>query len=247
MANILVTHLEDGIYEVQLNDVANQNRLSDAFNDELLATLDDLAQRRDLKVVLLTGQAEVFCAGAPLELLHDLLVGKREAKDLELPDRVLSFPLPVVAALQGHAVGGGLTLALCCDLLVAAENSRYGMNFTDMGFTPGIGTTVLLPAMVGHHFAAEMMMTAKLYKGRELQGRGLFNYVVEAEAVEGVALDLARRMAEKPRYVLELLKESMARPRCQTLQAAIEREHMMHKFCFEQPETAALIRENYRT
>jgi polyketide biosynthesis enoyl-CoA hydratase PksI len=246
MANIVITNLADDIYELRLNNAKHQNRLSDALCQELLGALDELAATPDLKVLLFAGQEHVFCAGAAAEMLHGLLAGDADAKDLLLPERVLSFPLPVIAALRGHAVGGGLTLALCCDLLVAAETSRYGMNFLEMGFTPGVGTTALLPATVGHHFASEMMLTTKLYKGRELQGRGLFNYVVKADAVEALALDLARRMAEKPRYALELLKKHMALPRRQALQAALAREHEMHKLCFDRPETAALIHENYR-
>ena len=64
-------------------------------------------------------------------------------------------------------------LALCADITVASESGRYGVNFTDLEFTPGMGATALLPALAGHGFASEMMLTAKLYKGRELAGRGL--------------------------------------------------------------------------
>lgn len=136
-------------------------------------------------------------------------------------------------------------LALCCDILVASESSRYGVNFTNMGFTPGMGTTSLLPALVGHHFASEMMLTGKLYKGRELKGRGLFNYVVPAEEVLDVSLDIARRIAEKPRHVIEMLKETLSLPRRQALQEAVSREHLMHKICFSRSDTAAHIESTY--
>ncbi|MFN8494513.1 MAG: polyketide synthase [Caldilineaceae bacterium] len=245
MDSLVITHVEEGIYKLQINDVAHQNRLSNLLAEELFAAFDELATKPDLKVLLLTGQREVFCAGGAEGLLQELSVGKSASKVLLLPHKILSFPLPIIGVLEGHAVGGGLTLALCCDLVVAAETGRYGMNFTEMGFTPGAGTTALLPAVVGHHFASEMIMTTKLYKGRELQGRSLFNYIVEADRVMTVALELAGRMAAKPRYVLELLKETLALPRRQAMQAAMSREHLMHKLCFSQPETAVLIRENY--
>nr|AGH69804.1 enoyl-CoA hydratase [Nostoc sp. 'Peltigera membranacea cyanobiont'] len=139
----------------------------------------------------------------------------------------------------------GLMLGLCCDILVAAQSSRYGMVFTNMGLTPGLGMTSLLPALVGYHFASEMIVTGKLYKGRELKERGLFNYVVPVQQVMDVALDIARRIVEKPRYVIEMIKETLSLPRRQAFQDAMSREYLMYKICFTHPDTSALIEANY--
>ena len=245
MSKVSVTCVEEGIFQLKLNDVENQNRLSDELVDDVLAALALLRVEATLKVLILAGREQIFCAGATLEALYQLSQGKKEAKELSLPNELLSFPVPVIGALQGAAVGGGLTLALCCDMLVAAESRRYGVNFTNMGFTPGLGTTKLLPALVGHHFASEMMLSGKLYKGRELKGRGLFNYIAKADTVMPVALDLARRIAEKPRYVIEMLKETLSLARRQALAEATSREHLMHEICFAHPETIALIEATY--
>lgn len=246
MSKILVTCAEEGIFQLKIDDPENENRLSEELFSEFIGTLANLATEATLKVLMLVGNQDVFCAGGSLEFLGKLAAGKVTEKNLfVLPNQMLNFPVPIIGALQGHAVGGGLTLALCCDSLVASQSSRYGMNYTNMGFTPGMGTTSILPVLVGHHFASEMIFTGKLYKGKELKDRGLFNYVVPADEVMDLALDLARRMAEKPRHILEMLKDSLSLPRRQALQEAMSREHLMHKICFGYPETASLIEATY--
>lgn len=242
---ITIERAEEHIFHLRIDDAANENRLSEELCSELMAGLSELAVEPELKVLILSGRKDVFCAGATLQALQQIARGDAAVKDLLLPGQILNFPAPIIAAVEGHAVGGGLVLALCCDLLVASESSRYGMNFTSLGFTPGMGATGLLPALVGHQFASEMFLTAKYYKGRELKNRGLFNYVVPAAEVWTVTLDLARRMAGKPKHVLEMVKNALALPRCLALQQAVSREHLMHEVCFSHPETAAIIAETY--
>lgn len=242
---VRVAELEPGIAGLTLDDAEHENRLSNRLCDELLAALARLAREPALKVLLVRGRPEVFCAGATVEALRRVLSGSLHVKDLLLSRPMLHFPVPIVGALEGHAVGGGLVLALCCDLVVAARERRYAMNFAGMGFTPAMGTTALLPAAVGGGVAAEMTLTAKYYRGREVEGSGLFNRVVPADRVFEVALELARRVAEKPRHVLELSKESLSLPRRRLLEAAMSHEHLMHRVCFGRPEAAAMIAENY--
>jgi polyketide biosynthesis enoyl-CoA hydratase PksI len=244
---IRVEHLEDGLVEVRIDDEAAHNRLSDRLCRELMATLAQLRDDQTLRAVLLSGRPDVFCGGATQEALQSVSTGAVDVLDLRLPDQMLAFPVPIVGAIAGHAVGGGLVLALCCDVIVASETSRYGVNFTDLGFTPGMGTTALLPPLVGYHQALEMMLTAKLYRGVELRDGGLFNYVVPAADVHPTALDLARRMADKPRHVLELVKGTLAVARRQALHAGMWNEHLMHQISFHHPDAMRLIAENYVT
>lgn len=248
MSKVSVTNLEEGIFQLKIDDPENQNRLSEKLLSEFIAAVKNLQNEPTLKVLILTGCKDVFCAGGSLEFLRKLATGKTEAEEdylFTLPNLMLNFPVPIIGALQGHAVGGGLTLALYCDILVANQSSRYGANFTNIGFTPGLGTTSVLPARVGYHFASEMILTGKLYKGRELKERGLFNYIVPVEQVMDMALDIARSIAEKPKYVLEMLKSTLSLPRRQALQATLFQEHLMHKICFTHSETVSLLEANY--
>jgi polyketide biosynthesis enoyl-CoA hydratase PksI len=244
---VKVSHLGEATALLVIDDVENGNRLSERLCDEFTGALADLAKDPALRVLILSGTPKVFCAGATLESLRRIAGGEVDVKDLTIARRILEFPVPVVGAIEGHAVGGGLLMAACCDITVASETSRYGLNFTDLGFTPGMGATALLPALVGPQFAAEMMMTAKFYKGRELKHRGLFTHIVPAAEVMPLALDLAARIAAKPRHVLEMLKETLSLPRRGALDSAIARESLMHRICFSRPETAALIEDSYNS
>ncbi|MEM8637297.1 MAG: polyketide synthase [Cyanobacteria bacterium P01_G01_bin.54] len=251
LSKVAIAPLEPGIFQLQINDPQNDNRLDEALATDLVTALNQLAAEPTLKVLVLRGcknekSQDIFCAGGSLEFLRRLSSGEASEKELFLaPYHLLNFPVPIVAALEGQAVGGGLTLALYCDVLIASDRSRYGVNFTTMGFTPGMGTTAILPLLVGDLFANEMMLTGKLYKGRELINRGLFNHVVPRDEVYDLSLDIARRMAEKPRYVLEKLRDVLSQPRRQALQTAMSREHLLHELCFAQPETRQMIEEVY--
>jgi polyketide biosynthesis enoyl-CoA hydratase PksI len=246
-AIIRTEHIEDGIVEVRIDDEAMHNRLSDRLCRDLMAAFAELRADPSLKAVLLTGRPDVFCGGATQDALESVSTGAVDVLDLLLPEQMLAFPVPIVGAIAGHAVGGGLVLALCCDVMIASETSRYGVNFTNMGFTPGMGATALLPAIVGYHHAIEMMLTAKLYRGAELRERGLFNQVVPAADVHATALDIARRMAEKPRHVLEMVKGTLGIARRQALCAGMWGEHLMHQISFHHPDAMRLIAENYVT
>lgn len=242
---VRIETVDEGIVRLTMDDAQNRNRLSEGLCRELMEAFASLADRPELRVLMLAGRDDVFCAGATLETLDRLSSGEVDVRDLLLPAQMLKFPLPIVAELRGHAVGGGLALSLCCDVVVACESSRYSVNFTSLGFTPGMGTMSLLPAVVGTHFASEMILTAKNYKGRELVGRGLFNHIVPGEDVAPLALDLARRIADKPRHVLEMARDTLAIPRRLMLEQATAREHLMHRICFGHPEVASRVRDNY--
>ncbi|UQA57005.1 polyketide synthase [Polyangium aurulentum] len=240
-----VTWVEEGVALVRMNDPEERNLLTDMLVDELMAALRELSADAKVKAAILCGRRDVFCGGGSLEMLRAVAAGATHAKDVLLPAMLVEFPVPIIAALEGHAVGAGLAMALWCDIVVASERARYGANFTSMGFTPGLGITALLPALVGYGFATEMMMTAKLYKGRELAERRLFTHVVPEGEVLDLAVDIARRIAERPRHVLTMLKAEIALPRRGMLTNAMPREHVMHQVCFSRPEARVLLEEGY--
>lgn len=242
---ITVSKLEEGVFELHMNDPANQNRLSEELSAEVISALRSLAHEPALRVLVMTGRQDVFCAGATLEQLERMTAGEMALKALAIPDEMLAFPLPIIGVLEGHAVGGGLCVALCCDMTIASESSRYGANFTDMGFTPGMGIMTLLPMQVGHAFASEMLLGAKLYKGRELHRRHLFSEVLPAREVRRAALDLAHRISGKPREVLSMVKEALAVPRRRALADASVLERLMHLSSFASPGSKAFIQSMY--
>jgi polyketide biosynthesis enoyl-CoA hydratase PksI len=245
MSSVSLVELEQGIALLRMDD-GQHNHLTAEGVRELRAALAEAEQREGGRVVLLRGRAQSFCAGGTLELLRAMASGTYpERQLLALCEAMLACRLPVLGCLEGSALGGGLSLALCCDVTVASESARYGVPACGMGFIPAMGATALLPAAAGSHLAAEMMLTGRTFLGRELAGRGLFSQVVPHERVYEVSLDLARQIAEKPRHVLEMTKEMLALPRRQLLQEAVLREPLMNQVCFQHPDILQTLEQGY--
>jgi polyketide biosynthesis enoyl-CoA hydratase PksI len=197
-----------------------------------LAAIEMLAQDRECRVAMLTGLPEYFSTGATREALQDIASGKLAPTELILGRRLMSLPMPVIAAAEGHAIGGGLALMMSCDLAVIAEESRYGANFMTMGFTPGMGTTRLLEYAFGPAMAHELLYTADLWRGtRFVNSRGI-NGVLPRQDVRQHVLLLARAIAEKPSANLQRLKRVLSLPKRQAYEEAITQESLMHEISF---------------
>ena len=124
---------------------------------------------------------------------------------------VLDLEVPVIGALNGHAVGGGFGLALLCDLRIAALEARYGANFTRLGLHPGMAITYLLPRLVGASAAAELLYTGRLIDGAEALRLGLLSRAVPAAEVLPVAMQLARQIAANAPLAVRLTKRTLRR------------------------------------
>jgi polyketide biosynthesis enoyl-CoA hydratase PksI len=235
----------DGLAVVALQDEANRNAFTAPFVDELLAALRAAASDREVRVIVLRGLPGIFCAGAHQDLLLELASGERDAADLLLSKAVLDLPVPAIAAMEGHAVGGGLALALCCDVLLMARESRYGCSFMNLGFTPGMGITRLLQDAVGEYLAREMMFGGEIIRGARFEARSGINHVLPRDQVWPKALQIARRIADQPRHALVTLKANLSIRHRQVFEETRTLETAMHRLCFAQPETRQRILENY--
>ena len=163
-----------------------------------------------VRVVVLTGEGDTFSCGAPRELLLRLAAGEVRPTDILLPRLLLDCPVPVVAAMAGHATGGGFALGLAADIVLIGDDSRYGFTFMNLGFTPGMGTTRLCEHVLSAAVAHELLYTGELRRGRAFAGSGI-NHVLPRHEVEAAAQDIAARIAEKPRQAVAALS---ARCRC---------------------------------
>ncbi|MEQ8765386.1 MAG: polyketide synthase [Planctomycetota bacterium] len=232
----------DGVALLRMQDPAGKNAFGESFVSELVARLEALSDPA-VKCCVVTGSDDVFSAGGDQEVLLDLAEGRRSPYDLTLTRTLLDVPVPTIAAMSGHAVGGGLVFGLCCDMVILAKEKRYGCNFMDLGFTPGMGTTGLLQVACGEYLATEMMMSGRFVRGSELSGG--VNAVLPGQDVLPHALGIARRIAEKPGFALRLLKQTLVAPRRVAFERARVSEALMHAVCFEKPETAQRIQGSY--
>lgn len=240
-----VTSESSGVSVLKMNDVRGRNVFSGRFIEELLRALDEL-ERSAPKVLILCGLDDVFCGGAEKKALLDLCDGKAAVIDLVICERLLDVPFPVIAAMEGHAMGGGLAVGFCCDIVLAARESRYGAVFMNLGFTPGMGSTTLLAELVGPFLANEMMFTGKRFRGSELEGRGThINYILPRADVMARARDLAEQIAEKDARSIALLKRTLSARKKELLVEARLQEDLMHRVSFSFPETRRTIQELY--
>jgi polyketide biosynthesis enoyl-CoA hydratase PksI len=234
-----------GVATVSMGDASGRNAMSEPFVRELSETLGVLARCTDARVAVLLGQPDVFSAGASRQMLEAILDGKLAPSDILLPKAVLDVPVPVIAAMEGHAVGGGLALGLCADIILIARESSYGCNFMNLGFTPGLGTTRLLEHVLSPAIAHEMLYTGQVFRGTHFEGRSGFNYILPRAQVRPQAMDLAARIAEKPRPAIEALKRVLSLGKRQAFEEARTAEAMMHTITFAGPDVRRLIEENY--
>jgi polyketide biosynthesis enoyl-CoA hydratase PksI len=238
-----VERTEPGIAVVRMHDPANKNALTPDMVQGLEAHLGEVGRQEDIRVIVLAGLPDYFSTGASREVLELIADGKVLPRDLLLPRALLDVSVPVVAAMSGHAIGGGLALGICADLSVAARESRYCASFMNFGFTPGLGLTGLLEYVFGATLAHEMLLTGQAFRGDHFEGRPGFNYVVPKADVLTKAMNLAAVLAEKPRLALTSLKLSLSSRKRELFEAARTRECLMHQITFPQPEVQRLIRE----
>lgn len=244
-ARISTDFPEAAIAHVRMLDEQGKNCLSPAFVSELTAHFRALQANENVKVVLLSGLPGIFCGGADLDTLRQLTENRVKPADIVLPKTILDIPAPVIAAMEGHAVGGGFALGLCADIVLLAEESRYGCSFMNMGFTPGMGMTRLLEHYMAPAIAHELQYTGANVRGSELKGKTNFNYILPKKELMPAAMALAQAIAEKPAHSLRLLKKYLAMSRRKMFEETYAIESMMHELSFNRAGILKTIEENY--
>jgi polyketide biosynthesis enoyl-CoA hydratase PksI len=235
----------DGVALVEMAEREGRNTFTKPLVAGLATAFQAIAARADAKVVVVHGYESVFSAGGTLDELIGIADQKQKFDEAGFYRLLLDCPLPVVAAMQGHALGGGLVLGLYADLIVLSTESLYSANFMKYGFTPGMGATFILPHKFGPALGAEMLFTANGYHGGALAARGIGLPVVARAETVATAVKLARDLAEKPAVSLRLLKQALSAPILAALPAVIEREKAMHDVTFAQPDIREQIRARF--
>jgi polyketide biosynthesis enoyl-CoA hydratase PksI len=236
MSGLVHTTLGGPVAVVRLADAAGRNVLTPELSAEFCGGLDRAVARPESRVVLLCGLPDVFCAGASR---GDLLGGPGSVPTTAYEGLVrapLQCPLPVVSAMRGHAIGGGLLLGLYADVPVLSERSVYTANFLGYGFSPCMGATWLLPHRLGPALGAEMLLGAGRLRGRELRERSVPLRVLAHDEVEPAAQALAAQIATASRLTLEHTKAALAADWRISSEQAFQREIPGHVETLRLPE-----------
>ena len=217
---------------ITLNRPAALNALTTEMAREFKSAIGE-ARERGARAIVLTGAGRAFCAGGDLREMRQ--VAEREGRIEAFFNEPLGLlnecilllqqvPLPVIAAVNGPASGGGCNLALACDIVIAAESARFNQAFIKVGLSPDCGGTYVLPRLVGLKRAAELMMTGDQVDAGSAAEMGMINRVVADSELMDTALGLASRLANAPTAAIAKIKRLLAESATNSLDAQLEAE-----------------------
>ncbi|SUX55285.1 Polyketide synthase PksL [Chromobacterium vaccinii] len=220
----------DGVALVAMCEREAKNMFTPALVDGLKRAFAHAAAAPACRAVVLTGHDGYFATGGTRETLQAIQKGQAQFTDEMAFQLALACPLPVLSAMQGHAIGGGWAFGMFADLAWAAEEARYFNPYMSYGFTPGAGSTLIFPERLGLDLARETLLTAREQSGADLASRGM--PALPRRALLDAALERAARIASQPRERLARLKRLLAQPLLAGRDEAYRLEVAMHEATF---------------
>jgi enoyl-CoA hydratase/carnithine racemase len=222
-------HAEGPVATVKLNRPDALNALNSVLVRELVSALDALEADESVRCVVLTGSDKAFCAGADVKEMVKLSAAEIASSDHLRPvwERAVRFSKPLIAAISGYALGGGLELAMCCDIIVASEGTRLGQPEINIGIIPGGGGTQRLARAVGRYKAMEMILTGGMISAEEARALGLVNRVVPPGKYLEEASKLATEIASKAPLAVRSAKAAVSASQEGGLSSGLERERSL--------------------
>jgi enoyl-CoA hydratase len=197
---------------VTLNRPKQLNALAGPVMEELVDALERHEAEDAIRAMVITGGPTVFAAGADLKEMADATSVDMLLKNrIGLWDRAKRLSKPLIAAVAGYALGGGCELAMLCDIIIAAENARFGQPEINVGLIPGAGGTQRLTRTLGKYLAMDMVLTGRMLTAEEALQRGLAARVVPSELIVEEAVRLGKELARKPPISVRLAKEAVTR------------------------------------
>ena len=239
MSDALIQTERDGdIAIVTFNDPDRLNAMTEPMGQAIAETMAGFQDDDALRAVVLTGAGRAFSAGGDLDMIERMGQagvadpgGATRAENRDFMGRfyrlylsVRTVPVPVIAAMNGHAVGAGCCVALGCDIRIASEKAKIGLNFNRLGIHPGMAATWTLPRLVGPAHASELLYTGRLVDGAEAARIGLVNRIVAPEQVLPDALETAREIATAAPMAIRGTKRSLLETEARSLDEQLDRE-----------------------
>jgi enoyl-CoA hydratase/carnithine racemase len=223
--NEIVTEHSENVLRVELNRPAKLNAMTSAMYMTLADIFNGAARDEDVRVVLWHGAGASFCAGNDLEDFLKNPPGPGESPQARLMNALLDFDKPLVAAVQGAAIGGGTTMLLHCDFVYAGESARFQMPFINLAVVPEFGSSCIVPARIGHLRAAELILLGSPFDAKRAAELGLVTHVIPDQSLLATATETARKLALKPAGALQASKRLMKRPSREQIKAAMISEN----------------------
>jgi len=208
---------EKGIATITFNRPDKMNSFSPAMNRSIKQAIDDAAKDDNVRVLVITATGRAFCAGADVKAMaggFEQPGGRRkgtnvDAENIQLPAVLQKFEKPIIAAINGVAVGGGLDFACACDIRIASDKARFAEVFIRRGLIPAMGGTFFLPRLVGIDKACQLIWTGDMIDAKEAERIGLVTKVVPHEELESATKELAEKLAKGPPLAIKKAKQAI--------------------------------------
>ncbi len=206
---------ESGIATITINRPEKKNALNRAARVELRKVLEEVRNSEEIKVLIITGGEENFISGSDIAELKEMdqweMMQFISSFGQQLYTDFANIDIPLIGMINGFCLGGGLEIALACDIRIASENARFGLPEILLGIMPSGGATQRLPGLVGPAVTKELMFTGRIISSQEALLIGLVNQVVAKENLRNVVWELASEIAKKSPIALKLIKKSVNR------------------------------------
>ena len=221
----IVTERSDSVLRVQLNRPASKNAMTSAMYITLADLFNSAAQDDQIRVVLWHGAGDSFCAGNDIGDFIKNPPGAGESPQALLMKALINFDKPIVAAVQGAAIGGGTTMLTHCDFVFAGESAKFQLPFVNLALVPEFGSSFSIPARAGYLRAAELVLAGQSFNARRAAELGLVTRVVPNQELLATATDTAQKLAQKPPAALQACKRLMKQSTREQLERAVKLEN----------------------
>ncbi len=232
MYQFLKLEKEPPLAYITINRPEVMNALSNALTEELGQAFDEVEKDEEIRVLIITGAGQkAFMAGADIKEVQerDFVLGRKQTRRRqEVLNKLAEMPIPVIAAINGFALGAGLEMAIACTLRIASTNAKMGSPEVNLGIIPGDGATQRLPRLVGFGRAMELVLTGGMIDAEEAYRIGLVNKVVPLENLMDEVKKLANLLASKPPLALQYAKEAVNRSMEVGLYEGMAHESYLH-------------------
>ncbi|MDD4657162.1 MAG: enoyl-CoA hydratase-related protein [Bacteroidales bacterium] len=233
--NMIQISTENSICTITLNNPKALNALDFQMLDNLSSIIDKIELDSSIIVVIITGAGRSFVAGADIQAMAKM--NSEQAREFgikgtSLFSKIENLSKPVIAAVNGYALGGGCELALACDIRVASEKAKFGQPEVSLGITPGFSGTVRLPSTIGIAKAKELVLTGKTIDATEALSIGLINMVVPAEILIDKATEIAKTISKNSPIAVKYSKISLNASSRMCAEEAIRMENNLFALCF---------------
>ena len=220
----IVTERSGNILSIQLNRPAKKNAMTSSMYITMAELLNGAAKDDRIHVVLWHGAGNSFSAGNDIEDFVKNPPGAGESPQSQLIQALINFEKPLVAAVQGAAIGGGTTMLAHCDFVYAGESAKFQLPFVNLALVPEFGSSYLLPLRFGYTRAAELILLGGPFDASRAAELGLVTQVVPDQSLLATATETARTLAAKPAAAVQASKRLMKRPLREQLEQAVKLE-----------------------